>query len=186
MGHHLRPPRKPKHRGRAEPEWKSADYSPSTVRSVSSGQRRGQTVSRKKVNPKDRNQKGNGTELCIQSEEEWLECGENLEIVSSPRSRVCIPLGIDVRRQSRHYGSAFATQRVDRGVHFWKIRVFCGDAGDGGDPSGFGVGFLPNSSRCNRGSANPRNGWFLGVLSRNGSVGISGDCGVWCDGNKVS
>jgi len=102
--------------------------------------------------------------------DEWTECGQNLEISPLERSRVSA-----IRR---HRGSAFAAQSVDRGVHFWKIKVFCGDPMDGDDQFGFAVGFVPD--RC---TANQRNGSFLGILK---TIGISANHGVWCDGKKVS
>ena len=207
IGHRSDQQRRPQHRARNSREWKSEEYSAKTlshIMDIRDAQNTQNIENRQNLQMKQRrnsmvsDQMEQHFELSIKVKDEWIECGENLEIVSSPRSRsrVSIPMGIAVRRQSnsKRYGSAFGTQIVNRGRHFWKIKVFCGDTmdrkggRDGGDFSGFGVGFIPDRPRsaARKSNANPRNGWFLGVLSRNGSIGISGDCGIWCDGNKVS
>merc|ERR1719397_2322991 len=122
---------------------------------------------------RDRAQKVGAHSAADRAGDEWIECGENLEILPAERQRVRIPRCSAMQRVSRHRGSAFAAQSVCGGVHFWKIKVFCGD-----HDFGFAVGFVPD-----RGGANRRNGACLGTA---GSVGISGDGGVWNDGKKVS
>lgn len=95
----------------------------------------------------------------------------------SERHRIRIPLH-SVDRCGRGRGSGFAARTVSRGVHFWKIQVFCGDVKGGlreDGASGFAVGFVADGVDIE--SANQRIASF---------VGISGDQRVWSDGQRVS
>ena len=88
---------------------------------------------------RDRAQRVGAHSAADRAGDEWIECGENLQILPAERQRVRIPRCSAMQRVSRHRGSAFAAQSVCGGVHFWKIKVFCGD-----HDFGFAVGFVPD------------------------------------------
>lgn len=166
----LRPKRSLKHRGRERSKTMSMERRSALI-----------------LRDLDRGQKGYAPHSAVSTVsaavddrvgDEWMECGDVLEIMPSERQRISIPLHCAMRRLSGHRGSAFAARSVCRGVHFWKIKVFCSAQSDCGDALGFAMGFVPV-----RGGANQRNGSFLKMA---GSVGISGGHSVWSDGKKVS